>query len=98
MTKATKSDTLYCNFCGKSQHDVVKLIAGPTIFICDECVDMCYAIVHEDNVPRAAPGAEAGRPFRTVEWVNVLDTTLADLTALRLALKQTLPEPQDSSQ
>lgn len=34
-------NTLYCSFCGKSQHEVRKLIAGPTVFICDECVELC---------------------------------------------------------
>lgn len=43
-----KSDTiLYCSFCGKSQHEVKKLIAGPRVFICDECVVLCVAIVYE---------------------------------------------------
>jgi hypothetical protein len=37
-------DTLYCSFCGKSQHEVHKLVAGPTVFICDECVDLCIGI------------------------------------------------------
>lgn len=40
--------TLYCSFCGKSQHEVKKLIAGPTVFICDECVDLCTDIIRED--------------------------------------------------
>lgn len=39
--------TLYCSFCGKSQHEVQKLIAGPTVFICDECVTLCVEIVNE---------------------------------------------------
>ena len=38
-------NTLYCSFCGKSQHEVRKLIAGPTVFICDECVALCTDIV-----------------------------------------------------
>ena len=38
-------NTLYCSFCGKSQHEVRKLIAGPTVFICDECVDVCVDII-----------------------------------------------------
>ena len=38
-------NTLYCSFCGKSQHDIRKLIAGPTVFICDECVALCVDIV-----------------------------------------------------
>ena len=40
--------TLYCSFCGKSQHEVRKLIAGPTVFICDECVELCMdlSLIH----------------------------------------------------
>ena len=52
MTKASGSDsknTLYCSFCGKSQHEVRKLIAGPTVFICDECVELCMDIIREEN-------------------------------------------------
>jgi ATP-dependent Clp protease ATP-binding subunit ClpX len=41
--------TLYCSFCGKSQHEVRKLIAGPTVFICDECVELCVDIIREEN-------------------------------------------------
>ena len=41
--------TLYCGFCGKSQHEVRKLIAGPTVFICDECVELCMDIIREEN-------------------------------------------------
>ncbi len=42
-------NTLYCSFCGKSQHEVRKLIAGPTVFICDECVELCMDIIKEEN-------------------------------------------------
>ena len=52
MTKLTGNDsknTLYCSFCGKSQHEVRKLIAGPTVFICDECVELCTDIIREEN-------------------------------------------------
>ena len=41
--------TLYCSFCGKSQHEVRKLIAGPTVFICDECVELCMDIIREET-------------------------------------------------
>ena len=41
-------NTLYCSFCGKSQHEVRKLIAGPTVFICDECVELCMDIIREE--------------------------------------------------
>ena len=59
MTKLTGSDsksTLYCSFCGKSQHEVRKLIAGPTVFICDECVELCNDIIREET-----KGAVSGR-------------------------------------
>ncbi|MBG1231443.1 ATP-dependent Clp protease ATP-binding subunit ClpX [Aestuariivirga litoralis] len=52
MSKNAPSDsknTLYCSFCGKSQHEVRKLIAGPTVFICDECVELCMDIIREEN-------------------------------------------------
>ena len=57
MTKATgggssgadSKNTLYCSFCGKSQHEVRKLIAGPTVFICDECVELCMDIIREEH-------------------------------------------------
>jgi hypothetical protein len=45
----TSPKTLYCSFCGKSQHEVQKLIAGPEVFICDECVDLCNGIVEPDD-------------------------------------------------
>lgn len=52
MTKLSGGDsknTLYCSFCGKSQHEVRKLIAGPTVFICDECVELCNDIIREET-------------------------------------------------
>ena len=53
MSKSDQSgdgkNPLYCSFCGKSQHEVKKLIAGPTVFICDECVELCMDIIREEN-------------------------------------------------
>ncbi len=53
MSKTTSGgdskNTLYCSFCGKSQHEVKKLIAGPTVFICDECVELCMDIIREES-------------------------------------------------
>jgi ATP-dependent Clp protease ATP-binding subunit ClpX len=52
MTKVSSGDgknILYCSFCGKSQHEVKKLIAGPTVFICDECVELCNDIIREET-------------------------------------------------
>ncbi len=52
MSKSSESDsknTLYCSFCGKSQHEVRKLIAGPNVFICNECVELCMDIIREED-------------------------------------------------
>jgi len=48
-TSGDSKNTLYCSFCGKSQHEVRKLIAGPTVFICDECVELCMDIIREET-------------------------------------------------
>ncbi len=49
MSEKDNKNILYCSFCGKSQHEVRKLIAGPTVFICDECVELCMDIIKEEN-------------------------------------------------
>ena len=49
MAEKNNKNILYCSFCGKSQHEVRKLIAGPTVFICDECVELCMDIIKEEN-------------------------------------------------
>ncbi len=51
-------NTLYCSFCGKSQHEVRKLIAGPTVFICDECVELCMDIIREETKSSSLKSAE----------------------------------------
>jgi len=64
-------NTLYCSFCGKSQHEVRKLIAGPTVFICDECVELCMDIIREENKSSAIKSGE-GTPTPQ-DILNVLD-------------------------
>ena len=49
MSKKDEKDSLFCSFCGKSQKEVKKLIAGPTVFVCDECVELCMDIIKEDS-------------------------------------------------
>ena len=70
MSKPTgdSKNTLYCSFCGKSQHEVRKLIAGPTVFICDECVDLCTDIIQEESsAPRLlTEGVPAPQEIRKV--------------------------------
>jgi len=53
---------LYCSFCGKSQHEVRKLIAGPSVFICDECVDLCNDIIKEEIQEKSVTGSEGKLP------------------------------------
>ena len=53
---------LYCSFCGKSQHEVRKLIAGPSVFICDECVDLCNDIIREEIQEKAGSGSSSRLP------------------------------------
>jgi len=72
MTKAASGDsksTLYCSFCGKSQHEVRKLIAGPTVFICDECVELCMDIIREEQkvtLVKSKDGVPTPREIRDV--------------------------------
>ncbi|TSE36139.1 ATP-dependent Clp protease ATP-binding subunit ClpX [Tepidimonas charontis] len=56
--KGSRDKTLYCSFCGKSQHEVKKLIAGPSVFICDECIDLCNDIIRDEvgQTPSAIGG------------------------------------------
>jgi len=58
---------LYCSFCGKSQHEVRKLIAGPSVFICDECVELCNDIIREELEEKAAVRAAICRS-RARSW------------------------------
>jgi ATP-dependent Clp protease ATP-binding subunit ClpX len=75
MTKSTSGgdskNTLYCSFCGKSQHEVRKLIAGPTVFICDECVELCMDIIREEHKSSLVKSGEGVPTPRQI--CNVLD-------------------------
>ena len=62
---SSSEKVLYCSFCGKSQHEVKKLIAGPSVFICDECIELCNDIIR-DEVPardRRREGAKSDLPI-----------------------------------
>jgi len=86
MTKSSSTDsknTLYCSFCGKSQHEVRKLIAGPTVFICDECVELCMEIIreeHKNNVVKS----EDGVPTPTEIWAVLNDYVIGQERAKRV--------------
>ena len=63
---------LYCSFCGKSQHEVKKLIAGPSVFICDECVELCNDIIREE-VQETSKDSERAKLPVPQEIKNILD-------------------------
>ena len=66
MTRENPSDLLRCSFCNKSQREVRKLIAGPNVYICDECVDICLDIIAEDRAKEARrPSASSPSPRRS---------------------------------
>ncbi len=70
---SSSEKTLYCSFCGKSQHEVKKLIAGPSVFICDECIDLCNEIIR-DEVPAGGEAREGRSDLPTpLEIKNNLD-------------------------
>jgi hypothetical protein len=94
--------TLYCSFCGKSQHEVRKLIAGPEVFICDECVDLCTDIVEPDDDkelfrlmkgdeesgrPADPPLLELARGMSTEELAHYLERGRKGVERNRLALQ-----------
>ena len=54
MRNESEKKSLHCSFCGKDQYEVKKLIAGPTVFICDECVEICLDIIKEESKERSA--------------------------------------------
>ena len=61
--KGSSEKLLYCSFCGKSQHEVRKLIAGPSVFICDECIELCNDIIRDEiQADQQTPGAKSGLP------------------------------------
>jgi ATP-dependent Clp protease ATP-binding subunit ClpX len=74
-SKSSTEKVLYCSFCGKSQHEVKKLIAGPSVFICDECIELCNEIIADEPASTDAAGAfaaKAGLPTPS-EIKNILD-------------------------
>ncbi len=87
MSKITGSDsknTLYCSFCGKSQHEVRKLIAGPSVFVCDECVELCMDIIREENKTSVTRSGGGVPPPSEIK--NVLDDYVVGQTYAKRVL------------
>src|SRR3990167_9801884 len=86
--KGSSSDKiLYCSFCGKSQHEVKKLIAGPSVFICDECIELCNDIIR-DEVAAPAPALRSAKS--DLPTPNEIKTTLDQYVIDQDAAKRTL--------
>jgi hypothetical protein len=87
---AARKETLYCSFCGKSQHDVRKLIAGPAVYICDECVDICLDFVEDlkdEDLIRLMQGDEgSARNMSTEELAHYIERGRIGVERNRLAL------------
>src|SRR5207244_145522 len=71
--KSTGDKLLYCSFCGKSQHEVRKLIAGPSVFICDECIELCNDIIREEGATADASRADKNKLPTPHEIRQILD-------------------------
>ena len=71
---------LYCSFCGKSQHEVRKLIAGPSVFICDECIDLCNDIIREEA------STDTGQPIEVIERDTDRDNFMGAEDAVKYGL------------
>ncbi len=71
--KAGSEKLLYCSFCGKSQHEVRKLIAGPSVFICDECIELCNDIIRDEIAEGAEPDSIKGKLPTPQEICEILD-------------------------
>jgi ATP-dependent Clp protease ATP-binding subunit ClpX len=84
---ASGEKVLYCSFCGKSQHEVKKLIAGPSVFICDECIELCNDIIR-DEVPAEVGELKAGKSELPVPIE--IKTTLDQYVIGQDAAKRTL--------
>jgi ATP-dependent Clp protease ATP-binding subunit ClpX len=84
--KSTSEKVLYCSFCGKNQHEVRKLIAGPSVFICDECIELCNDIIRDEAQTEGAPGALSGGLPTPAEVMAMLENYVIGQSAAKRGL------------
>jgi ATP-dependent Clp protease ATP-binding subunit ClpX len=84
MVEEKDNSTLYCSFCGKSQHEVKKLIAGPTVFICNECVELCVDIIREESKSTLSIESHGGVPKPSAIKKVLDDYVIGQETAKRI--------------
>jgi hypothetical protein len=84
----TLQEILYCSFCGKSQHEVRKLVAGPAVYICDECVDLCTDIVDEQLLRLIEGDAQAASSMSTERLLHYVQHASKGEQRSRLALER----------
>src|SRR5215472_16433779 len=84
----TQQELLYCSFCGKSQHEVRKLVAGPAVYICDECVDLCTDIVDEQLLRLIEGDAQAASCMSTERLLHYVEHASKGEQRSRLAFER----------
>jgi hypothetical protein len=85
---STPQAVLYCSFCGKNQHEVNKLVAGPAVFICDECIDLCSDIIDEQLLRLIEGDAESARAMSTERLSHYVDHARSGEQRNRLVLQR----------
>jgi hypothetical protein len=85
---ASQAKPLYCSFCGKTQHEVEKLVAGPAVFICDECIDLCIDIIDEQLLRLIEGDKDGARAMSTDKLVYYVDHAGRGAERNRLALQR----------
>ncbi|WLA79249.1 ClpX C4-type zinc finger protein [Bradyrhizobium elkanii] len=86
--QAAQGGLLHCSFCGKNQHDVSKLVAGPAVFICDECIDLCTDIVDENLNQLIAGSEEGARALSTDRLLHYVELASKIVERHRLMLQR----------
>lgn len=89
--KSANKITLYCSFCGKSQHEVRRLIAGPCVYVCDECVRICADIINEETQIRVSPPEQTEEEIPVSERLSCGDVVVMKSGGPAMTVEKTNP-------